>query len=300
MRPHPYDGLRAALLTKHGKEQVIAPALRDAFNIGVDVVGTIDTDTLGTFTRDVPRAGTQLEAARKKATLACEQTGSALGLGSEGSFAPGPYGLGTWNLELVVLVVSADRAHSSDVREIRETKITEVVGRAYEPGLHHHALVSSIAELENAAHAARFPEHGLVLRPDCDHDRRIRKDMTTWSDLERAFCAAIRESDSGRVFVENDLRAHHHPSRMAVIAKATADLVERLQSLCAACGSPGFGRVAAVPGLPCQDCGAPTDVPIADDYACVACAFRERRLRGVDSGSSEIYADPSRCNDCNP
>lgn len=62
----PYQGQRLSLLTQHGKEQVIKPVL-DQW-CGSEVVHTqaFDTDTLGTFTRDVERSGTQLDAARKK------------------------------------------------------------------------------------------------------------------------------------------------------------------------------------------------------------------------------------------
>ena len=105
--PSPYQGARLALLTQHGKERVVAPRLRDVFGAELVVVRDFDTDTLGTFTRDVPREGTQLEAARRKAKLACELGGVFVGLGSEGAFVPGPFGFGTWNVELVVLLDEA-------------------------------------------------------------------------------------------------------------------------------------------------------------------------------------------------
>jgi len=259
----------------------VAPALRAALEVELEVVRDFDTDALGTFTRDVPRPGTQLDAARRKARLACERSGLPLGLGSEGSFGPGPVAFGEWNLELVVCVDAA--------------RGLEVVGRAYEPALAHHGTVGSLEELAAFAARARFPEHGLVLRPDGQEDPRIRKGLRAWGELEAAFHAARSESVTGRVFVENDLRAHQHPSRMAVIGKAVADLVERLACLCPACSNPGFGRISPVAGLPCRECGAPTGVPVADLYGCVACPHRERRVR--DAGAR---ADPSRCDVCNP
>jgi hypothetical protein len=278
---HPYAGARAALLTQHGKESVVTPALRDALSVDVVVVRDFDTDTLGTFTRDIPRLGSQLDAARKKAQLASQRSGRPLGLGSEGSFGAGPVGFGSWNLELVVLV--------DVVRQI------EIVGRAHAPGLHCHATVGSLDELREVAQRARFPEHGLVLRPDAHDDVRLRKGLRSWPDLESAFCAAQRESVHGRVFVENDLRAHQHPSRMALIASAMRDLVERLLCLCPACRLPGFGCVTVVPGLPCRGCGSATDLPLADEYRCVACEKQEcRRRKDLD------YAEPFHCALCNP
>ena len=64
-----YAGQRVALLTQHGKERVIAPVLNAALGCSVERVDGFDTDTLGSFTLDIPRAGTQLKAARKKARL---------------------------------------------------------------------------------------------------------------------------------------------------------------------------------------------------------------------------------------
>lgn len=277
---HPWDGARVALLTRHGKERVLAPLLAGA-GLRVELVDDVDTDRLGTFTREVPRFGSQLDAARKKATLAVERTGAAFGLGSEGAFGPGPFGLGAWNLELVVLT------------DARGT--LELVGRAQEPGLHHHGVVSTFGELSSLAARAGFPEHGLVLRPDHEDDPRLHKGVRTWPELERAFAAARAESSTGRVFVENDLRAHQHPSRMATIARAGRDLVERLTTLCPACRTPGFGVVAAVPGLPCRDCGAPTREAEADALACVRCELRTTRPRPALTA-----ADPAHCDHCNP
>ncbi len=98
----PYQGQRLSLLTQHGKEQVIKPVL-DQW-CGSEVVHTqaFDTDTLGTFTRDVERSGTQLDAARKKARIGTALTGLKMGLASEGSFSSDPCtGMFSWNYELV-------------------------------------------------------------------------------------------------------------------------------------------------------------------------------------------------------
>ena len=59
-----YPGRQVALLTQHGKERVIAAALEPALGCRVERVAGYDTDLLGTFTRDIPREGTKLEAAR--------------------------------------------------------------------------------------------------------------------------------------------------------------------------------------------------------------------------------------------
>ena len=79
-----YLGRRAAFLTQHGKERVVAPTLEAALGCKVSLVTGYDTDLLGTFTRDIARAGSQIEAARKKARIGMELAGLPLGLASEG------------------------------------------------------------------------------------------------------------------------------------------------------------------------------------------------------------------------
>ncbi|MFM8719806.1 MAG: hypothetical protein ACKOFH_09800, partial [Chthoniobacterales bacterium] len=71
----PYAGASFALLTKHAKEQAIAPRFARTLGAKISLIDTFDTDTLGTFTREVPRFGSQLDAARKKAELAIEISG---------------------------------------------------------------------------------------------------------------------------------------------------------------------------------------------------------------------------------
>lgn len=277
-----YRGARIALLTQHGKEQVLAPLFLSQLGARLEVARGFDTDTLGTFTREIPREGTQLEAARRKATVAIERSGAEIGLGSEGAFVPGPFGLGSWNVEVLVLV---DR-----IRDI------EVVGRAGAAGLHLHAGVRTRDELLAFASRAGFPEHGLVVRPGDEHDPRVAKGLRTPDALEAAFDAARRVAADGVVFVESELRAHLNPTRMTTIAAAGRDLVARLGLACPACGSPGFGAVGQVPGLPCRDCGAPTRHPVAEEFGCVRCAHREER---APAGGPES-ADPAVCDYCNP
>lgn len=277
-----YRGARIALLTQHGKERVLAPLFASELDATLVVEGGFDTDALGTFTREVPREGTQLEAARRKAEIAIERSGAEIGLGSEGAFVPGPFGLGSWNIEALVLV---DR-----VRGI------EIIGRAGAAGRHLHASVATLAELVAFATRAGFPEHGLVLRPNDERDPRVVKGINTQAALVRAFEQVVREATGGVVFVENDLRAHFNPTRMASIGEAGRDLVARMKCACPACGLPGFGAVGQVPGLPCRDCGAPTRHPVAEEFGCVRCEHREERpLR--DAAES---ADPSVCDYCNP
>lgn len=278
----PYAGSRIALLTQHGKERVIAPVLDAALGCRVERVGGFDTDQLGTFTRDIPRAGNQLEAARRKARIGMELSGLPLGLASEGALGADPMvGLLPWNVELLLFI--------DDVRGI------EVVGMAQQATRFAHLLTGDWDAARRFAREAGFPEHHLVVRPQGDDDPRIDKGIATWAALEAAFLRARGQAQNGLVFLENDARAHAHPTRMGTISLAAEDLAARLNSRCPACGTPGFWVVKREADLPCADCGAPTREIRADVYGCPKCDHRETRERaGVE------HADPGRCDFCNP
>lgn len=57
----------------------------------------------------------------------------------------------------------------------------------------------------------------------------------------------------------------------------------------------GFWIVERVAGLACADCGASTRETRAEVHGCLKCAHRLTRPR-IDPH----YADPSRCDTCNP
>jgi len=277
-----YSGKRIALLTQHGKERVLAPVLEPALDCRVERVAGYDTDLLGTFTRDIPRAGTQLEAARQKARLGMELAGLPLGLASEGSFGPDPMvGMFPWNVELVVFI--------DDERGL------EVVGVAQGKANFSHLLAADWAAAEAFARQSGFPEHHLVVRPEGEEDARIRKGIVAWTALEAAFASALAQSTSRRVFLETDMRAHANPTRMENIRLAAEDLARKLRSLCPACGTPGFWLMERVAGLPCEDCDAPTRETRAEVHGCLKCAHRVTRER-----TDKECADAGRCDYCNP
>ena len=285
MSPTPssvYAESRVALLTQHGKEGVIASVLDTALGCRVERVTGYDTDLLGTFTRDIPRAGMQLEAARKKARIGMQLSGLSLGLASEGSFDADPMvGMFPWNVEFLIFL--------DDERDL------EVVGVAQGKANFSHLLTDDWAAVAAYAKQAGFPAHHLVLRPESENDPRMRKGIAAWVALEAAFAWALAASASGRVFVETDLRAHANPTRMDNIRLAAEDLVKKLRSLCPSCGTPGFWIVERVAGLPCEACGAPTRETRAEILGCLKCAHRETRER-----TDRQYADPGRCDYCNP
>lgn len=278
----PYSGRRVALLTQHGKEAAIASVLDSALGCRVERVNGFDTDMLGTFTRDIPRAGTQLEAARRKARIGMDLSGLPLGLASEGSFGPDPMtSLFAWNVELLLFI--------DDERGI------EVTGRAEGNTNFGHLLTTQWAAAEAFARQAGFPDHHLVVRPGHEHDPRMRKGIADWAALQTAFGAALAESANGHVCIETDVRAYANPTRMIHIGLAAEDLAKKLCALCPGCGTPGFGMIERVAGLPCAACGTPTRDTRAAIYGCLRCAHRETH----EPLNGEL-ADPGRCDLCNP
>jgi hypothetical protein len=277
-----YTGREAVLLTRHGKERVIVPALEDALGCRVYHEQGYDTDRLGTFSREVPRAGTQLEAARRKARIGMDLTGLSLGIASEGAFGPDPFtGLIPWNTELVILVDAA--------REL------EVVGISQGKACFAHRLESDWQAVADFANGLGFPEQQLILRPAHAEDPRIRKDIDSWSGLESTFHELKGQASNGQVFIETDGRAHANPLRMVNIGLAARNLGARMRSLCPACGSPGFWAIERIGGLPCSDCGQPTRDAMHEVHGCVKCMHRVTRPI-----PEREFADPAHCDYCNP
>ena len=278
----PYSGLKASLLTQHGKESVICPQLFDSNGLEVVHVSDYDTDKLGSFTRDIPRYGSQLDAARKKARVGMDLSGLTLGIASEGAFDNDPYtGMFPWNYELVLLI--------DDIRNI------EIIGFFGGQAQSASRQVSSWDELTALLSEAQFTTHQLVIRPDDEYHQECRKGIKDLHSLKEAFDWATSLSIKGSVFVENDLRAHTNPTRMANILKATQDLSRKMNSLCPECGSPGFSISSRKKGLPCSSCEAPTNLPVANIWSCVNCEYKKEEMM-----PAQMKADPSKCNYCNP
>jgi hypothetical protein len=278
----PYDRLKASLLTQHGKESVIFPELLSTHGLELIHVSGFDTDKLGTFTRDIPRYGSQLDAARKKARVGMELSGAQIGIASEGAFTNDPYtGLLPWNYELVLLI--------DDTRNI---EITGFFGGEAQSA---NKQISSWDELIPFLSEARFPSHQLVVRPDDEYHIECRKGIDSIESLKEAYDWATNLSKKGNVFVENDLRAHANPTRMANILKATQDLAKKMACRCPECMSPGFSITENKKGLPCAHCGVPTNLPISNIWSCVKCDYKKEVMI-----ANQAAADPSRCHYCNP
>jgi hypothetical protein len=276
-----YRDQQVALLTQHGKEGVIAPVLAKLLGCRVEKVEGFDTDLLGTFTRDIAREGSQLDAARKKARIGMELSGFSIGIASEGSFGTDPFtGMLPWNRELLIWI--DDRLG------------IEIIATSAGKTNCSHRLIESWEEAEDFARSAGFPEHHLVVRPADENHQELRKGLADWTSLEDAVCWALDFEPNRRAFIETDMRAFANPTRLENIRLAAEDLARRLTSLCPACGVPGFSRVGLVRGLPCEDCGIPTNEAKADIHCCVRCEHQMLVERERE------YASARFCGYCNP
>lgn len=280
---HPYAGLVAVLATKHAKLPLIGPPLERVVGLRVETVA-VDTDTLGTFTGDIPRLGSPLETAVAKARLGMAVTGRSLGIASEGSIGPDPaIPFVVADQELVVLVdddadIIVWEAHSSwDI-----VAATTTVG----PG----------DNLEQFLTKAGFPTHQLIVRPNSGEIRPIYKGIVSIGELTAAVAECAALATDGLACVETDLRAHVCPSRRTIIADAAERLALRLAARCPACGAPGWGRVDTMLGVPCDSCGTEVARPWAEIDGCLACEHRATR----PVIPPETRADPRECPFCNP
>lgn len=279
-----FHGRTLVVATAHGKERAIAPLLEDAFGLTCIVPEGLYTDALGTFSGEIERALTPLDAAREKCLLALKATGHTLAIASEGSFGPHPSLLFVPCDDELLVLMDVENNVEITVREM-STSTNFAVEEIAESGA-----------LKAFAQRVGFPAHGLILRGKFSDGRteKISKGIQSESQLESQLEDLLREGAS--VTAETDMRAHFNPTRMEVIAKAAEKLVARMAALCPQCALPGFGRVGYVPGLPCELCGSPTASSLYAENGCVRCDYTEREA--FPHGKQE--EDPMYCAFCNP
>ncbi|MFM7859610.1 MAG: DUF6671 family protein [Flammeovirgaceae bacterium] len=272
-----FKGRKIVIATKHKKEHVIAPQFDLAFETHSLVPTQLDTDQFGTFTGEVERKTTAYEAARLKIKTALELTGETLGIASEGSFGPHPQiGFVPADEEMVLLIDTLNNF------EISATKISTAINYA-------HQQCTRWEEVRIVAIDSGFPSHALILKTK----NAFLKGITTWPSLESGYHELKKEFPF--VIAETDMRAMHNPTRMKVIEEVTALLIDKVNSLCPNCAYPGFAVADKVAGLPCGDCGHPTQFSLKHIYKCVHCGHLVEKL--FPEGP---VADPMYCLYCNP
>jgi hypothetical protein len=276
-----FNNRKIVIATKHKKEQVIAPLLLHELNLNAITCTELDTDLLGTFSGEIERNLSPIEAAKQKCYLAMDQTQCDMAIASEGSFGPHPT-LFFVNADDEILVF-IDRKNDIEiiVRQVStDTNFngTEIVKKN---------------ELKLFAEKALFPSHGLIMRDKKDSIHEIIKGIDNWEMLQNTF--DYFKAKYGSMYIETDMRAQFNPKRMEVIKQATQKLITKIKSACPQCQIPGFSIIDVKRGLPCKICNMPTESPIAHIYKCNQCAFTL-----IKEITEKPFEDPMHCNFCNP
>lgn len=271
-----------AVATMHGKEQVIGPILKDSFGVTTIVPSQCNTDQFGTFSGELERTLSPLEAAREKCLLAAQLTGATLAVANEGSFGPHPAIYFVPADEEIILLMDLENNLEYKVKKIStETNFSQ-------------ATCTTLEEVMTFASKALFPSHALILREDAKGFVKIVKGVQDYGQLKQESSNILNEF--GRVHIETDMRAMYNPSRMKVIKQATDKLVQLISTPCPECGTPGFEVVEAKPGLPCSLCGAPTNSTFCYIRNCQKCHFANEEKYPY----GKLLEDPQYCNFCNP
>lgn len=275
----------ASLATKHAKERAIARPFRFALGLNVLATTGLDTDTLGTFTGEVPREGTPLEVCERKARLGMKRMGLPLGLASEGSFGAHP----------VIPFRPAGVELMTFIDDERGIVLTERL--VCEKTNYGHCEARNVGELTDWLRRVGFPSHALIVRKnDNGPSTAIAKAVTTVDGLQAAMVEATASSDQGVAWVEPDMRAHLNPTRMRAIRRVACNLARRLATQCPSCSAPGWGRTGTIKGLPCESCGLPTEMARAEVFGCAVCDHREEKPRR----DGRQNTSPQHCPLCNP
>lgn len=280
-----YQGRRTVLTTMHGKGAAIAAPLQNKLGLKVEVNAGINTDLLGTFTREVAREKNMLETAIEKARLGMKQSRQSLGIASEGSFGPHPsIPFLAINRELIVFV---DEERRIVVHELVTTEDTNFSNAAVLPDEDVTQFLSTMG----------FPEHALVISPHLSADcRPTFKGVRERTVLNGLIHQCADASSDGKALLQTDMPANFNPTRMKVIANCAEKLADRLWSACPQCLEVGWGIVDIQRGLPCEFCGTATKAVKFEIWGCVRCTYREKRFR-VDGMSSN---EQQYCDSCNP
>lgn len=282
------QAINVSLITKHQKAEFIGKTLSDALGWQLTEISAFDTDSLGTFSGEIERNRSAEECAIYKAQLAVDQ-GGAFGLGSEGSFAPDPWGMMTINQELLACV---------------DQQLGLVaVGVASQPVDIDVASIScdSLQQCDNDKSIAQFIEalpQGQAAILACKDEQGRVLDAIKGLDGAAQIYAALNQisanCDGSLIELSYDLRAMHCPQRQQTLVAAAVDLARRMNSRCPKCQTPNFVDKQTELGLPCELCGQPTAQIIASIARCDSCGFTHR-TEVADTKASAVH-----CQFCNP
>ena len=250
----------------HAKERALAPAFRRVLGAHI-VVPELDTDTLGTFSGEVPRPDALVETALLKADMVFEQLDVDCALASEGSYGPiDKVPLNPGGVEILAFV---DRKRGIRLVETLPTHRTTWRLQRFAAGDPERLL---------ALKGMGFPEFGVFVVCSSDMSRPI-KGLSTVEAVIDAMDREARRSEDGLAVLYSDMRAHRNPTRMKVLRALAWKLAKRLATLCPACEAPGFGHIDSRRGMACESCGQPTHWIDFEVDGCAACGHAAARPR---------------------
>lgn len=275
-------GKKLCIATAHQKEIAIIPVVERGLRVTCEVPAQLDTDSLGTFTGEVPRQGDVKSTLRAKCKLAMKENTNDLVLASEGSFGAHPSSpFLPADYEMVMLWDPCNQREYMGSFCTTDTNFAATV-------------ITDEDAMEQFMNQIGFPSHGLILRKDSQSYDPIFKGIQAEEQLWKAFY--ILKNQFGAVYAETDMRAMYNPKRMRAIAKATQNLVENILSCCPQCNAPGFAIQRMESGLPCGWCKQPTRSPIYAVRTCTQCQYEQQDFYPLQKKEE----DPQFCDYCNP
>ena len=275
-------GRKLLVATKHQKEKVIAPILEKELGVNCITATDLDTDQLGTFTGEVERKDDPISTARKKCLMAMEMVNCDLAIASEGSFGAHPNAFFIPADDELLLLI--DKKNGIEI--IARHLSTETNFNSRE--------ITTRKQLMEFAAQALFPTHALIIKNEKDNFKEVIKGINNLKNLEKQFDYFI--SVYGKAYVETDMRAMYNPTRMRVIEETTNKLIATCKSLCPQCQTPGFSVTGTSLGLPCENCGLPTQGTLSYDYTCAKCGFVKTKV----FPNNKYSENPMYCSFCNP
>ena len=172
-KPNLFSGRRLLIVTKHQKEEVIAPLLEAVLGVTCFVVKDFDTDSLGTFSGEISRKDDALTTLRKKCWEGMQAEGFDLAVATEGSFGNHP-------------TVFFAPANDEFIMLIDQKNKLEIVERVLSLDTNFDCSeVSTKAELKVFLDKVQFPSHGVILKDASENWSKIYKGVSNYDLAEK-------------------------------------------------------------------------------------------------------------------
>ncbi len=273
---------QAIVATKHQKDSLLATVFSETLHWEFLPTPMIDTDQLGTFSGEIPRNLSPLEAAKAKIALLPNNTNATIFIANEGTFTAHPQiPFITADIELIYVYDSLnnwefhtyhiDTEHSAFEKQFTQT--AEALQIAEENAFPQQAVIVSIKK------------NGLI--------QKVWKGLQTTADLLEALRTVEQFDATCEKIISADLRAMYNPTRQTVLRRTAEKLLQELQTFCPQCETPAFLPNVTEKGLPCEWCGNPTYLVAKEISNCKSCGYTITKTH-------THKANPMYCMHCNP